>query len=178
MIREAIDLYKQLENHEKVGDLYKQINCIEEANESYEKVINSYKNSSKYVKASLIYKYKMNNKQAGQTLLLDGWKKNRDAYNCLINYIENFDDLKQRKEAIQKIYEKDVSDLNSNIFLQAIKLEFNKNNEISEYIKTIAYEIIVSLLPKNKNIIKELNNFNKADKLLSTDILHFKIKNI
>ena len=69
MTEEAITLYKELYQHEKVGDLYVDINKRKEAKVYYEKKVDEYKQKNQFVKASLIYKNKMLDPQGGQELL-------------------------------------------------------------------------------------------------------------
>lgn len=175
MTYEAITIYKELNQNEKVGDLYLIINKRKDADFYFEKVVDEYKTRNQYVKASLIYKNKINNAQRGQGLLLEGWRNNKDASNCLNNYFVNIPDTKQLKLEIETIYTNDLNRENSVSFLQVIHHEYKKKNEISEYIKEVAYEVIASQIPTNPSIVSELKNFNTNDKELQKDTMRFKI---
>jgi len=175
MTEEAIDLYKEMNNDEKVGDLYMSINMKKDAFMHYEKIVEKYKNSFQFVKASLIYKKKMSNQTAGQEMLLSGWRANKDAFNCLNNYFENITDIKQLGKEIQVVYSKDVMNTNCESFLKVIKYEYEKKNEIQGLIKLIAYEIIANQASKNASIINELCNFNRNDKQLIKDVMRYKV---
>ncbi len=174
MIHEAIDLYKILKSNEKVGDLYMQINMKKEAYEHYEIVAEKYKSTEQYVKAALLYKYKMNDKYSAQSLLLNGWRKNKDAYNCLNNYFENITTLDQLEKEINEVHTNDVNNKNCESFLKVIKQEFDKKNKLNEFIKNKAYEIISSYAEGNKSIVSHLQHFNKQDKRLFIDISRYK----
>jgi hypothetical protein len=173
MINDAIDLYKELKQDEKVGDLYVSINRRKQANVHYEMVADDYSSKDQYLKASLIYRHKMLNEPGSQTLLLEGWRKQKDAFNCLHNYLNNVEDLKTLKLEINRIYHKELTDVNSPVFLQVIKHEYNKQNELAEPIKDMAYEIIASQLAHNSSMVNELKEFNKKDKEITKDLQRF-----
>lgn len=174
MTNEAIELYVELNENEKVGDLYLSINKRKEAEMYFEKVINQYTLKHQYVKAALLYKNKMNRKQDGQALLLEGWKKNMDASNCLSNYFSNISNITQLKYEIDNVYKHHLTSGNSIPFLKVIRQEYDKKNELSESIKEIAYEIIAAEIKTNPSIVSELKGFNKNDKELLKDTLRFK----
>jgi len=176
MTNKAIELYSELNENEKVGDLYVSINKRKEANIYFEKVINQYKLKHQYVKASLLYKNKMNRKQDGQALLIEGWKKNMDASNCLSNYFSNISDISLLKHEIETVYKHLLTSRNSILFLQVIRQEYDKKNELSEYIKEMAYEIIAAEIQTNPTIVLELKGFNKKDRELLKDTLRFKTR--
>lgn len=175
MINEAIEIFKELQNYEKVGDLYLAINKRKEANIYFEKVIADYKAKSQYIKASLIYKYKMNDTTGGQSLLLEGWQSFKDPFNCLNNYFSNIKEKKMLQQEIERIYSNELTERNSTIFLQVIRHEYNKNNELAELIREMAYQIIAEQLPANPSIISELREFNPKDNQLRKDTIRFRI---
>lgn len=173
MINDAIDLFKELKQDEKVGDLYVSINKRKEANIHYEVVANDYRGKDQYLKASLVYREKMLNAPAGQEMLREGWRKQKDAFNCLNNYFSHIEDLKTLKQEINHIYTHELNGQNSSSFLEVIKYEYNKQNELSEPIRDMAYEIIAAQLGHNSTIVNALRDFNKSDKELSKDTQRF-----
>jgi tetratricopeptide (TPR) repeat protein len=173
MVNDAIQLYKELNENEKVGDLYVQIYKRKEANEYYEKVANSYKANQQYVKAALIYRNKIEDEIQGQEMLLEGWRSSKDSFNCLNNYFENIREQKELKKEIHRIYDKEVGAYNRETFLQVMTYEFQKNNELAEDIKEIAYEIIAAQAAINPAIVAELRKFNPKDKELTKDTIRF-----
>ncbi len=175
MINDAISLYKELNQNEKVGDLYMNINNRKEAGVYFEKVVEEYKSRNQYVKASLIFKNKMNDTQRGQSLLLEGWRSSKDSSNCLNNYFSNIDGIKHLKQEIETISKNDLTYKNSQAFVQVIQKEYAKKNELSDYIKEIAYEVIAKQINITPDIVSELKGFNKNDKELAKDTLRFKI---
>ncbi|MEJ1241940.1 hypothetical protein WBG78_27590 [Chryseolinea sp. T2] len=173
---EAIDLYIELNQHEKAGDLYCLISNRREALVQYEKVVSSYKAAGQYVKASLICKYKINNAEAGQAMLLEGWRQNKDAVNCLNNYFSNIEDSKQFNTELNAVYRQDVTAANADSFLEAIRHEYLKRTELREPIMEMAYEVVSKNIPTNPNIVSELKNFNVSNKELFKDTLRFKLQ--
>jgi len=173
MFAEAIALYKELNELEKVGDLYKGMNKRTEANTYYEKVVENYASKDQYVKASLIYKHKIENELGGQSLLMEGWRNNKDAVNCLNNYFSNIQDVKQLDHEINTIYATEVSNDNKEAFLEVIRHEYNRKNELADSIREMAYYIIADRVSKNPSIVMELKAFNITDPKLLKDAMTF-----
>ncbi len=177
MTLNAIELHKELNNNEKVGDLYISLKRKQDAYEYYEKVVETYKSSQQYLKASLLYRNKMENPTGGQTMLMEGWRSNKDAFNCLNNYFNNIEDTDKLGEEIETVYKNEVSDENRESFLNVMKYEYDKQNKHAGFIKDIAYEIVVTQTAKNPAIVSELHFFNAKDKELIKDTVRFKLKN-
>lgn len=176
MLPKAIELYKELQKYELVGDLYLELNKKEDALFYYDKVIEEHKQKGRYLKAAFLAQNKIENVARAQSLLLMGWQNKSDAFNCLNNYFKNIKDLATLKAAIASIYQYDVTPKNAPIFLRAIKCEFKKGNTLSPFIQTIAHEIISEQATFNPNIIQELVAFDKDNKNLSQDILRYSSK--
>jgi hypothetical protein len=174
MTEEAIHLYKELNENEKVGDLYISINKNEDANLYYEKVVDSYKIRNQHVKASFIYKNKIKNMLGAQSLLLEGWRNNRDASNCLNNYFSNISDVKILKNEIHNIYHNEVTEQNSEVFLTVIQHEYKKGSELAEPMRELAYEVVAKNIQSNPSIVSMLKSFNKNDQQLIKDTMRFK----
>jgi hypothetical protein len=175
IIMDAIAVYEELDDHEKVGDLYMTISKRSKARLHYEKAVNDYKTRSQYVKASLICKNKMDDPSIGQSLLLDGWRNNRDAVNCLNNYFSNIQDINDLNKALHTIYQNEVTEQNRESFLSVIKHEYHKKNELSNSIKEMAYEIVAAQIPINPSIASDLKDFSPENKELLKDALRFKL---
>lgn len=176
MYNEAIDIYKELGSNEKVGDIYSTIGQKKEANVYYGKVAEGYTNNYQYVKASLIYRNKMGNAELGQSILMDGWRTNRDAYKCLNNYFNNIDDSKQLGQAINHVYNNEMAEHKRVDFLNVIKTEYQKKNGLEEPIRDIAYEIIAEELKKDAGFASELRHFNQKDNELTKDTMRYQQK--
>lgn len=169
----AITLYKELANHEKVGDIYKSMRKKEDANAHYQMVIDNYVENSQFVKASLIYKYKIEDPPKAQTILLQGWRANKDAYNCLTNYFSNFPNTDILKKGIEFIYKKETKPENLTLFLKALKVEHQKYENIQDFTQNIAYEIVANNLSDNPGITFELKAFNTDNHLIQNDATRF-----
>jgi hypothetical protein len=169
----AIALYKELEDHEKVGDIYKSMRKKEDAYTYYKMVIDNYVENSQFVKASLIYKYKIEDAPKAQTILLQGWREHKDAYNCLTNYFSNFPNTDILKKGIAFIYKKETTPENLTLFLKALKVEHQKHEGIQDFTQNIAYEIVANNLSDNPGITYELKAFNTDNHLIQNDATRF-----
>jgi hypothetical protein len=176
MIQEAIGIYKELNENEKVGDLYMTIDNKAIAMEYYGKVVEQFKEKNQYVKAALLCRNKMFDAGAGQSLLRQGWKKNLDAVNCLNLYFANIPDDDKLHDAVADIYKNDVNDYNSELFLQVMRNEYQRKNNLQETLREMAFEIVAGRIAANPQIAAELKHFNPRNKDLMKDMLRFKLK--
>ncbi|UWX59120.1 soluble NSF attachment family protein [Chryseobacterium oranimense] len=171
--KKAIDLYKEMQQKEKVGDLYKELNDIKNAQSYYQMVADDYTANSQMVKASLVYRKKMEQPEEAQKILLQGWNEDKDAFNCLNNYFANVFDLKKLEKEIQNLYQ-DTPSYKKGIYLEAMKHEFKKSPELQAVTRHIAYEIIAEKVGTRSEIINELKHFNPDDSVILKDISRFK----
>lgn len=173
MLAEAIALYQELSKHEKVGDLYMRLNEREKAFIHYKKTITAYRSQDRFIKAALIYRYKMSNPEAAQEMLLNGWRVNKDPFNCLDNYFVNIKEDKALDQAIQHIHKQEVRPNQQETFLKVLQKAFNKRQKIRPSIRAIAHEVIAERVPKNRHIVKSLRHFDVEDRLLGKDVVRF-----
>lgn len=171
--QKSIELYKELEQKEKVGDLYMQINETKNANSYYQMVVDDYVNNDQMVKASLIYRKKMDVPEEAQKILLRGWEENKDAFNCLNNYFVNINNVEDLNDTIQNLYLKTPSDKKI-IYLEAMKHEFKKDSKLQETTRNITYEIIAENIENHSSIINELKHFNPKDEVILKDISRYR----
>lgn len=176
MHKKAIELYKELEKYELVGDLYLELQQKKDAFFYYDKVIVEHQKMGRYIKAAVIAKDKMEAISRAQSLLLEGWRANSDAFNCLNNYFTNIHDLGLLEVELKDIYKNEVHDKNAHTFLKVLKYEFKKQNTLAPYIRELAYEIIASQASFNPSIIQQLTVFNKGDQNIAKDILRYSHK--
>jgi hypothetical protein len=173
MTAEAIALYKEMNQHEKVGDLYLSISNTGEAFKHYYKVVDDYKSRGQFVKASILCKEKIKDIDATQSILLEGWKVNREAVSCLNHYFSNFPNEQVGKE-IGRFYRNDINEKNRERFLTVLQYQYKRQNTSADYIREIAYEIIAEHLTSNPSVVSELKVFNPDNKELMKDTLRFK----
>jgi pentatricopeptide repeat protein len=171
--KKAIDLYKEMEQKEKVGDLYKEINDLKNAHYYYQIVADDYTGNNQMVKASLVYRNKMEKPEAAQKVLLKGWEEDKDAFNCLNNYFANIVDIKRLESEIQDLYEKTPAHKKIT-YLDAMKYEFKKDPKLHMVTRNIAYEIISEKVATRSEIVNELKYFNPDDQVILKDISRFK----
>ncbi|WP_160138930.1 hypothetical protein [Chryseobacterium sp. c4a] len=171
--KKAIDLYKEMEQKEKVGDLYKEINDLKNAHTYYQMVADDYTTNNQMVKASLVYRKKMEKPEDAQKVLLKGWEEDKDAFNCLNNYFTNIFDTKKLEAEIQSLYEKTPA-YKKMTYLEAMKYEFKKDPKLQPVTRKIAYEIIAGKIENRSEIVNELKYFNPDDEVILKDISRFK----
>ncbi len=171
--KKAIELYREMNQSEKVGDLYLQLNDKENAHRFYQMVVNAYVENRQMVKASLIYRKKMDLPEKAQENLLHGWRHNWDAFNCLNNYFANISNLKILAKEIETQYQ-DVPQDRKRMYLNLMKHEFEKDESLQELTRNIAYEIVAQEVNKQYDIVSELKFFNPQDGYILKDILRFK----
>ncbi len=175
MYQKAIQLYTELGNHEAVGDLYMKLNRKPEALQHYQLLANDFEKRNQYLKASLIYKNKMGKPELGQHVLLQGWKTNQDAFNCLNNYLHNIPDENVRWHSLMQVYAQDVATGQRETFLQVLAHEYKREKQYATQIREIAYEILAQELPKKPYLASELIHFNN-DSQLAQDTMRYKYR--
>lgn len=174
MTLQAIDLYKELNAYEKVGDLYMKISQRKKAEEYYHKVIDEYKIKGQYVKASLLYREKLQDPLGAQDLLMKGWKEGMDAENCLTTYFSAIEDVQKLEKELVRVYEHDTADHQRETFLRVMAHAHARYPELQETTTEMAYEIISVLLPVKPGLVSEIRTFNKKDKNIFRDIVKFR----
>ncbi|UUC44913.1 hypothetical protein [Flavobacterium cerinum] len=174
LYKQAIEIYKELGEMEKVADLYALLKQEKEANRYYEMVADDYIKKKQYVRASLIYRKKMNQPLKGQTMLLEGWHQKLSAGDCLSNYFSNIEDKELLTVEIKRFYKEELKADRNWEFLGVIKKEFDKHDALQEPVRAIAYEIIAGCIDINPWMTTELVGFNPNNKSLSRDIIKFR----
>lgn len=169
----AITLYKELQQKEKVGDLYKEINDLENAFAFYQMVVDDYTQSHQMVKASLIYRNKMESPEKAQKILLQGWRENKEALHCLNTYFSNISEINILEKEIQYLYKETPSDKKL-IYLEAMKIEFKKDQRLQKPTRDIAYHIIAENINSRSEIVNDLKHFNPNDEVILKDISRYK----
>ena len=175
--KKAIKLYKELDQHESVGDVYSKIKDTKNAHHHYQIVVDDYAENDQYVKASLIYRKKMHDKTAASKLLVKGWRENKDAVNCLNNHLVHFENKKALEKEINSFYKYEVHKANNLNFLKVLKTEFKKDIAPKENIQNIAYEL-VSKNNKNSDALSNLHHFVNEDSQIVPDIIRHRTKKI
>lgn len=173
----AIEIYQELNEPEKIGDLYMLMKKKDQALPYYQKVITGYTAKDQYIKASLIYRKKLQDNTNAQQLLLRGWLKDKDAVNCINNYFSEIKEPDALIQEIQNIYNNHTPHHQKGKLLEALKHEYNKHPDMEQPTREIAYAIIAELMVKNRAILKELTAFTKDDKQVLTDIMQYNLYN-
>ncbi|NHN25748.1 hypothetical protein FIA58_008685 [Flavobacterium jejuense] len=173
--KDALHLYKKLENHEKVGDMYMHMNELEEAQKAYYTVVDTDVGVKQYIKASHVLKDKIKAPEEAQELLLEGWEKNIQNKDCLQAYFQNLKDKNNLEENIQTIYDTKTIETNKESFFQVIKGQFGKNDKVNKTVRSISYEIVSQLMDKKPEIVSELNYLNAQNTSFAKDVMQYKL---
>lgn len=174
MISKAIELYLELELHEKAGDLYRQLNKEKEAMQQYQLLLDDYLENQHYLKASFLLERKMNRPQEAQEIRLEGWRKHHDAYNCLNNYFNAYEDTDALMLEIKRIYEQDCQSSQIPNFIQLLKMEFGKWDILQPPIRRLIFEIVAKSASQYPELVQQLQYFKPEDKKLMKDLWRFK----
>ena len=174
MTEKAIELYVTLGKHEKAGDLYMTLGKKQDALYYYNQTADTCLLSGKYVEAATLYREKMFNPENAQEILLKGWRTNKEALSCLGKYLEHLPHDNAREEALVQIYTTDVTGVNWEIFLAALRQQHDQRPAVATTAKEIAYEMIAGHVNEKPGIVSELRFFNKDDKNLVKDIILYK----
>lgn len=174
MLPQAIELYKELGEHEKAGDLYMLLRQPQEANRCYDKVVSSLAGNHQFLKASLVCRQKMNDAERAQEILLQGWILDKDTFNCLNNYITHIEDDQLTLQTLERIRAEEKSPRKKGVILQVIRYEYTKRTAIAPQLREMAYGLILENMASDPDIISEIKNFNKDNQRLTHDIMRFK----
>lgn len=176
MIDKAIELYEELDEWEKAGDLHMEINQKKEAFVLYRKSAKNHLDKLSYVKAAKVYKEKMDDRATCQDYLLEGWRKNFNAQQCLDFYFSNIEDEKVLKQSVEQVYEKEVDEGNRVLFLNVLVRKYKMAGGASATMKDIGYQIVSQEVEKKPHLISELIAFNTDDKEFKKDTLRYKLR--
>lgn len=175
MYDEAILLYQEIENYEKAGDLCMKVNRRKQAMHNYTQLANGYLEKRRYVKAALVYKDKMEQPEKGQAYLLQGWKEEADAVNCLQTYFSNIKETTEFKNALQQVYEHEVYTENQVLFLEVLRLQYPNREDAAKQLRDMAYEIVASEAHSDPYVLDKLSHFNASNKEFRKDVMRFRL---
>jgi len=171
----AIEIYKQIQNTEKVGDVYAIIDNHEEANRYFEITVATYKSKYNYIEASRVLIDKMHLFAKAQEVLLEGWRQNYNKQNFLEAYFNNIKDEVELQEAVLRIYTMEINTVNQSYFLNVLKKLYQKHENLKDFIRLTAYEIISSRSATHPDIVASLMYFNDDNITINKDVLRYKV---
>lgn len=173
----AITLYQELHEYETLGDLYVKIHQRKEADIYFEQAALNELKQMNYMKSAQIYREKMFNIELAQNTLLDGWKADKSAAECLKTYFNNYQSPDDLEKELKHIYKTEVNASNREKFLKVLKSDAI-HGTLPEVTKEMAYEIISAQAKRNPSIVKELNYFASNNKGLAKDAVRFSISSL
>ncbi len=172
--KKAIKLYEEIEEWENVGDVYRILKEEKKAREFYQIIVDEHIELDRFVRASMVYKEKMNDSASAQRILLQGWVENKDAENCLHSYFHEYDDPHESLQKIKLIQSLHVHNTNKKKFLNVLKGQYGRFEETKKPIQNIAYEMIAG--ENNTEIpISFLNHFVSEDSKIKRDTQSYRM---
>jgi tetratricopeptide (TPR) repeat protein len=178
MFDDAIKLYKELNLFEKTGDLLVKVNRRDEANEYYKKETNIHISNGKHIVAANIFQYKMFDETGAKNCLLDGWRIPIDATNCLMAYLNFYDQKENFEKALSSLFKNELKPGNQNQYLNVLENSFSLRKYSIEIIREQAYQIIAANIDKDKKIARKLEFFNPNDHQIHKDTSRFLLEQL
>jgi hypothetical protein len=145
----------------------------DEANEYYQKEIHNQITYKKYLSASKIFQFKMNDEMGARHCLLTGWRTQADAKNCLLSYLEFFDKKEDYENALVHLFKKEVNPANQSTYLGILEHSFTNRKIGQDLAREQAYKIIAQSIHANKKLAHKLELFNPGDKQIYRDTSRF-----
>lgn len=169
----SIELYKEIDMHEKVGDLYAELKDDKNAIKHYTMVKEEHEKNEAYYHVFKLLKDKMKQEKEARSFLLKGWEKNREAELCLNTYFNEFTTQERVKENIEKVYRNKLTDSKKHKFLNVLKKQNSEKKYLKDFTQNIAYEMI-SKNRHDKFLMSNLSDFVREDNKIQRDISVFK----
>ncbi|WP_121199474.1 tetratricopeptide repeat protein [Mucilaginibacter gracilis] len=178
LLDEAIAIYLELDQSEKVGDLYRKLGREEKAEMYYRKTIEELRLAKAYQKAATVLVDKLAAREEAKAILLDGWKGAGHPEACLTDYLELSRDAEEQHLAreITYLYSTHVPRLKRIAFLNVLT-DINRRYPepgLQEAALGIAFEVVSQQVELNDtSALKLIGNFLPEDRLLTSDATRF-----
>lgn len=173
MFAEAIDLYKEMNQFEKVGDLYMKLNDREMALIYYQKRVEEYLSQKKYFDAAALTRNKIKNVTKSQEILMEAWTKNIENSRCLNHYLRYLPETADYTETLQLIYDKKVTKHQLGTFINVLEVQFKQKTKEADFIRDLAYQVISRTANLQPNVVEKIRTFNQQDQEIGKDIGRF-----
>ncbi|MCB0842530.1 MAG: hypothetical protein KDE26_04595, partial [Bacteroidetes bacterium] len=179
LIPEAIDLYLELNHHEKAGDLSLLIGRKQAAQNLYQTAFEKAINRDDYLDAVRILKEKLNQEEKIPETLLKGWQISSRKETCLNQYFDFVaeKDPESLPESVREIFDTHTRPDQRIAFLNVLKETRQKYNspELTNTTEEIVFEVISHDISQgNLGTIEFLAAFIPHDKLMFSDISRYK----
>lgn len=179
LLNEAIALYVDMGNYEKAGDLYVKTGQSDKAIKYFEETVQRLLAANDYLKAFKIIESKINDKERGKQVLLDGWKNNGQAELCLRQYFDTtVEDGIPLSITIKNIYAEQVGSAKSNSFLRVLAsiTETSDSEAVKETSLNICYEIVSKQAETGDfSGLRMLDKFMPHDQMIGQDANRYAI---
>lgn len=174
MYHEAIKLYDELQEYETAGDLSMKIQQKKQAFSYYELVAENLITNFQYVKASLLYKNKMQKPGECQDLLLKGWREKKDSTNCLNNYFSNVATEGELARELKQLGEEEKKGDRRRDFLGVVLKQNKHPHAPKQVVRDLAYELVSLEAKQHPEVVAELIALNNTDKEFTKDTFRYK----
>lgn len=180
---EAIEVNKQLNKDEKVGDLYSIVKQHHNAEQHYEKYIATKISQNDYLDAGRVINEKLEQKERAKQIFLDGWVQTYQVEPCLKKYFDLVQATETEgslKNSIRYVYTKHAPKHKKIPFLNVLEQVSKKNKDelLQSISQEIAYEIIHDEVANgNIQMLHRLKSFLPEDKLVGFDASRYASSN-
>ncbi|MBO0358104.1 hypothetical protein J0X19_09130 [Hymenobacter sp. BT186] len=146
LLLEAIDLYVELEKHEKAGDLYRRMQQEPQATAQYEQCVEAALATQNHPEAARLLHSKLNRPDRALTTLLQGWHSTHRPDFCLLQYFELLADLARQtlSSQVRPLFEQHTPAHKRTQLLEVLATvnESYPDPELLHASREVAYEII------------------------------------
>jgi len=181
LLGEAIPIYVELQQYEKVGDLYTQLGQEGRARDYYSDTVRQLLEARDYLNACRLTIDKMKDREAGREILLTGWKDNRQPEVCLTRYFDSVADPETELiPTVKAVYSNHVSLRKSTAFLEVLAdLSARPGNEsLRTEALGITYQVVQRQTARgDHSALRLLPKFLPDDRLVGHDTNRFMLRN-
>ncbi|GAA4340615.1 hypothetical protein [Flaviaesturariibacter amylovorans] len=175
MTASAIELYKELGLHEKVGDLYRELRQEKEALHYYQLVVDAHINTGRYLQAAHLQAAKMLDDAAANATLLRGFRAGRESEACLRTWCDRAADDRELATSLADLSRQDVGPQNYEVYLRVLEHVFGRRPALVSPVRALAYDVVLRYVDRNPAISSALHGFNPGDKELVKDTMRFQL---
>jgi len=177
LLTDAIPIYVDLGSYEKAGDLHGQLGQQDQARKYYQDTVNRSLDAKDYLNAARLKMDKMQDREEGRKVLLNGWKDDNQPELCLKKYLETSEQL---DEGIRDVYKNHLGMRKKTAFLNVISdlPELRHDEQLNGIALNMAYEIVNQQTTRgDHSSMRLLTKFLPEDKLLGQDSNRYILRN-
>jgi hypothetical protein len=176
MYREAADMYTSEKMYEEAGDMYVLVDESKMAELQYVKAHEILLQENKVLVAGRLAMKKLGSVDIARNDFLRGWRNKNKEVECLHEYIESFKPYDEWLSAMNDLRKGEVSEINIESFFRVLQNVKRPEEESAGYMRTMQYELVAQYGKYNSFVVAELKRLNKGDKIISSDIVRYQLK--